>query len=473
MDKIISGIIGSGTIRKNSHVIVGFSGGPDSLCLLHALWTLSGEMNLTLVPVHINHMFRGTTADDERDHAIELCNSIGLKCRSFDIDCAEYARKLGVSDEEAGRLVRYGMFSRVARSIEAEGVAKENIAIAVAQNADDQSETVMFRVIRGTGIRGLAGIRRERSDENGYRVIRPILGIERTDIEEYISYNSLVPNIDESNGKTDYSRNMIRLELLPYISENINTNVKQNLRRLADIAASDDEYMEKQAAAVFESIVTVTDGGFTMEAGKLAKHHPAIIDRVMTMVLRALGGDEIVRYELVKQIAGLVFSDNPSASIDLPDGYTARRDYEKLFIGESRSRDDADDKVELKTSVISAEEYGAKNIDSFAVFDYDEFLLKHPTGVSGLELRSRRGGDHIAIGGTGSKSIQDMMVDDKISRGVRDTVLMVAAGDEVLWVLPHRALATEQQRNKGKYSQNYQLFNKTERVLFLEIGKKL
>lgn len=473
MDKIISGIIGSGTVKKGSHVIAGFSGGPDSLCLLHALWTLSEEMKLTIVPVHINHMFRGVTADRERDHAIELCENMSLKCRSFDIDCAKYADELGVSDEEAGRLVRYGMFSRVARSIEAEGVAKDDIAIAVAQNADDQSETVMFRVIRGTGIRGLAGIRPERSDENGYRVIRPILGIERADIEDYIERNGLEPNIDESNKKADYSRNKIRLELLPYISSNINTNVKQNLRRLADIAALDDDYMEKEAGKIFSQVVSARDSGLAIDISGLKDSHPAIINRVIAMAMRSLGEDDIVRYDLVTQTAELVFSDNPSAGIDLPGGFMARRDYENIVIGKPGDDGNTEYAGELKVSVVSMSEFRDKRTDRFAAFDYDEFMKEHPEGAEGIVLRERRAGDSIAIGGHGSKSIQDLMVDDKISRSERDRIPMVASAGEILWIPPHRALASEQQRNKGKYSQNYQFSDKTERVLFLEIVKRL
>ena len=212
MDRIVQSVIASGTIPRGAVVIVGVSGGPDSLCLLHVLDSIRKEQELTLFPVHVNHKLREKAAE-EQAHVEEFCKSLGLTCSSVEVDVREMASEIGVGEEEAGRVARYHVFTQIAAQAEEQGVSRERIRIATAHNADDQSETVLQHVLRGTGLRGLAGIPQSRLDESGFYIVRPLLGVTRAEIEAYIEAHALVPNQDESNQELIYQRNRIRLEL--------------------------------------------------------------------------------------------------------------------------------------------------------------------------------------------------------------------------------------------------------------------
>ena len=165
-DHIIETIIDSELIAPGSVVITGVSGGPDSLCLLHALVSIADMLDLVIVPVHVNHKLR-PEADAEADHIAEICDRMDLDLEMFEASCAELADEAGISTEEAGRIIRYEIFDDVAQSIEDDGVPGDRILIAVAHNADDQAETVLFRLLRGTGPHGLAGIPAVRMSEMG------------------------------------------------------------------------------------------------------------------------------------------------------------------------------------------------------------------------------------------------------------------------------------------------------------------
>ena len=144
---VIDSIIDSGLIKHGSYIIVGFSGGPDSLCMLHSLAQIADSYDLTLIPVHINHLLR-PEAGEEAQNAADICDRLGLECECFEVDCKQTAKEMKVSTEEAGRFIRYQIFDDVASSLLDDGIPREKILIAVAHNADDQSETVLFRLLR-------------------------------------------------------------------------------------------------------------------------------------------------------------------------------------------------------------------------------------------------------------------------------------------------------------------------------------
>lgn len=471
MDAIIQSILASGTINRDAVVVAGVSGGPDSLCMLHALNQLRETLNLTIVPVHINHKFR-KKATSEQKHIEKLCKEMGLECNSFVIDCKEIAKENKISDEEAGRIARYDAFGQVAAQIANQGIQRERIVIAVAHNADDQSETVLQRIIRGTGIKGLAGMSSARYDQSGFYIVRPLLQVPRKDIERYIEENHLEPNIDESNQSTDYTRNRIRLELIPYIEENFNPAVSGNLRTLADIAAIDDNYMTQVAYAMYQSATEIdTDrNAVILDTVAASEMHIAILRRVVSMILANFGLDSEVSYSLISDIVGIIFSDKPSASINLPGGLKASREYRKLiFAGETEKKENPLEGMKLVTQVINRDAFTAPESGVYAVFDYDKFCEVHAGQLKDIVLRTRKRGDVIAIAGGGHKKIQNYFVDSKIPANYRDMIPMVAVGSDVLWVLPNNALATKSERNKGKYSHNYQIDDSSKAVLFLEI----
>lgn len=472
--EIVAKLLANDSIKEGNVIIVGFSGGPDSLCLLHSLREVSDLLNLELVPVHINHNLRGEKSKAEERHAIELCEKMGLDYVVYSADCAGEAEDLGVSLEEAGRIIRYEIFDEVAYNFYQNGVPEDNIRIAVAHNADDQSETVLFRLMRGTGVHGLAGISASRLSNAGFEIIRPILDVTREDVECYIAENKLRPNMDESNQVADVSRNKIRLKLLPYIEENFNPNIKEALRRCAESASVDDDFMEEYSYIIYSSmLLEVNDKEIqVVDISDIDMHHVAIIRRIAMHCLRALEMESDARYDLVMALVNLFFSNNPSASINLPKGVIARREYDKVifYVAEENETASAPSEAyELSTQILPRREFEPINEEIFAAFDYDAFSDKYPGKVGDIVLRTRREGDFIAIKGGKSKKLQDYFVDAKIAQSERDSILLVAIGSEVLWIVPNDKLPTASQQRNGRFSQNYQLTNTSERVLFIEL----
>ncbi len=328
-DKIRKTIEENGLIAPNQHIVIGLSGGPDSVCLFNALLALKDEMDLTIHPVHLNHKFRPGAAERDQKYVEDLCESKGLKCSSFVVDCNALAAETGTTGEEAGRNARYDAFYTVAEEVAAEGIDKADIKIAVAQNANDQAETVLFRFLRGTGTDGLAGIAYER-EERGYKVVRPLLDVYRDEIEEYCSHNDLNPVIDHTNEDTVYTRNKIRHQLLPYLEKEHNANMKESLVRLSRIAAADKDYMWEQAEKAYKELAKIrrpeeingagaAEVSFEREA--LAKLHVSIRHRVIFKALAAIGLDSDVSEERIKAADFIIEKKQAPKTVQFPRGY--------------------------------------------------------------------------------------------------------------------------------------------------------
>ena len=321
-------------IKKGDHVVIGLSGGPDSVCLFHVLLSLSEEMDLALYAVHLNHKFRPEAAERDQRYVEKLCDKYGVKERSFVVDCNELAAKTGMTSEEAGRKARYDAFFEMAmevrRKLEAAGEGK--VKIAVAQNAEDQAETVMFRLLRGSGTDGLAGIayeREEKRDANSFKVIRPLLDTRREDIEDYCDENGLEPVIDHTNNLKVYARNRIRLELLPYIEANYNANIKEGLVRLARIAAADKDFFWEETSRRFDELRLYKDKAgrafpentVVLEREGLANCHEAIRHRVMLKAFKEIGLDRDITAERLEAADEIISKKQAKKAVEFPHKY--------------------------------------------------------------------------------------------------------------------------------------------------------
>ena len=470
---IIDSIIDSGIIPPASAVIVGTSGGPDSLCLLHALNSIADMYDLMLVPVHVNHMLR-PEAYDESVHLGDICDRMDLDLRIYEASCRDVAEELGVSVEEAGRQVRYQIFDEVAAELEEDGVPAEKIVIALAHNADDQAETVLFRLIRGTGPHGLTGIPPARLSEAGYLIVRPLLGIERKDIEEYIRENKLKPNIDKSNDDNTYTRNRIRNELIPYLEKNFNPKIKDNLRRYAGLAYMDDAFLRDLALNDYLSCLDVNGEKeeAILDITRLRDNPLPVNSRIVGLVFELLRMDDSTTFENVSAVTGLIYSDHPSGSIDLPYGIKARREYDKIIFSAEEKAIMPDESIAIYPRVLMAKEFAPDEDVPYAAFDFDAFNSEYPGRIGDIELRTRREGDYLPMK-QGSKKIQDLLVDSKVKKSARDSILMVCIGSEVLWVLPNEHFGGEQERTKGRFSPKFHITDTTRRILLIELDEPI
>ena len=499
--KILKTIREHNLITEGMHIVLGLSGGPDSVCLFSVLTELAGEMNLTLHPVHINHRFRPGAAEEDQAYVEELCRSNGLSCRSFVYDCPAMAREQKLTPEEAGRKARYEAFFKVAGEIHASGVPASKIAVAVAQNANDQCETILFRILRGTGTDGLSGIAYKRKGQGGFHVIRPLLDITRDEIEKYCADRNLNPRIDHTNSETVYTRNRIRLELIPYLADNFNSNIVETVNRLGRIAAEDRDYIYGQAATIFDKIRLQQQPDKREAAGgqpagaepaeteavaiftaPLENLHPAIRFRVYNIALAKAGmADDVTRAHL-EAVEKVRLSKNPSASCSLAGGFEVCKAYDRLVFrrGDSGRTSAVDN---WKLTVMNRQEYckfvkdnekagAAANrkagADRLSEHLYGAFSGKALKEGAKPELRTRRDGDVIAIKG-GTKKLSDFFTDCKVPKMYRDRMLLLAVGNRILWVLPSEHFPDRINRQKGRFSAEFRADPvKDETIIVLE-----
>lgn len=317
-------------IEPDEHIVLGLSGGPDSVCLFHILLQLQRSLGIHLYPVHVNHGLRPGAAEQDQQYVEALCRQYGLSCRVVAADCGAMARELHMTSEEAGRKLRYDAFYQTAAELAAKLAAEHggmpedyaaHVKIAVAHNADDQAETILFRVLRGTGTDGLAGIAYERK-ERGFSVIRPILDLKRCEIEQYCREHQLAPVEDRTNRQSIYTRNRIRLELLPLLEREYNENIRGTLRRMGRIAASDSDYLQQCATeATWRLLQQESDEEIVLNREGLAKLHEAIRHRILLRCFAQLGLYRDISEERIAASDRIICTKQAPKTVEFPRGY--------------------------------------------------------------------------------------------------------------------------------------------------------
>ena len=319
-------------IESGDHIVIGLSGGPDSVCLLHVLLRMADEMNLTLHPVHVNHQFRPGAAEADQKYVEELSESFGLVPHVFTVNCNALADQLDMTSEEAGRKARYDAFFLVAEDIAGELGGAGRVKIAVGHNANDQAETVLFRILRGTGMDGIAGMaysriesRGEGEDRGTYKVIRPLLDVWREEVEEYCEKNDLDPVTDHTNNEELYARNKLRLDLIPYIEEKYNTNFQEGLVRMAKIAAADKDYFWEETASALERLKVLSpeaDGGIALDWKRLAGCHEALRHRIILKAFGEIGLTQDITAERLEAADKIILGNVGGKTVEFPHGYS-------------------------------------------------------------------------------------------------------------------------------------------------------
>ena len=232
-DEVLKTIKTYNLINKGDKVVVGVSGGPDSICLLHVLYTLKQELGIEIFVAHINHMIR-EAADSETKYVQNICKKLDIKCFVKKENVTYLAKQQKKGTEEIGRQIRYEFFNEILTETDSN-------KIATAHNSNDRAETVILNILRGSGISGLKGIEVMREQ----KYIRPLIDINRTDIEKYCKENGLNPRYDESNDENIYSRNKVRNIIIPYIKKEFNPNIIKTINRLSAVATEENEYIQK------------------------------------------------------------------------------------------------------------------------------------------------------------------------------------------------------------------------------------
>lgn len=250
-DKVLNTINKYNLINDGDKVILGVSGGPDSIAMLNILNDIKNDknlhMNFDIIVAHVNHMIREEAIDDQR-FVENFCKKIGVSFYAKSIDVQKIANNKKIGTEEAGRNARYEFFDEI---LEKEYANK----IAIAHNKNDKIETIIMNMLRGSGITGLKGI--EPIKNNKY--IRPLIECERFEIEEYCAKNGIEPRIDRTNFENVYTRNKVRNIVIPFIKQEFNPNIIQTMDRLSDLVKEEDEYLEKLVETKYNDYVEKED----------------------------------------------------------------------------------------------------------------------------------------------------------------------------------------------------------------------
>ena len=277
--KVLDNIIKHKLIKSEDTVIVGVSGGYDSMVLLDLLVELKDALKIEIIVAHVNHMLRGPEADGDeahvRDYAIEHGLDFVLERRSME----ELAEREGISSEDAGRRIRYEFFYGLADRY-------KNAVIAVAHNKNDQVETILLNLLRGTGLKGLTGMK-YKSDS----IIRPLLNISRAEIEEYAEQKGIVHREDSTNQENIYRRNSIRNELIPFITREYNPDFNNTIFRMTEILADQEEIIENITEKSLNQILIVNnDNSYTIIKSDFNKMEAAIRKNIMRLIINKILG---------------------------------------------------------------------------------------------------------------------------------------------------------------------------------------
>lgn len=481
-------------IAAGDLVAAGVSGGADSVCLLHLLWRMQQEIPYRLIAVHVNHLIRADAAEDAR-YAAQLCERMEIPFFLKEVDMKGYAAEHKLSSEEAGRILRYRAFEAVLAD---QANDNETCKIAVAHNANDRAETMLFHIFRGSGVKGIASIQPVKES-----VIRPVLCLERKEIEEYLERYRLAYCTDSTNEEDVYTRNKIRHHILPYAEKEICQKAVAHMSELADILSDTEGYLEEQTRRLYEALVEVhAEGGpegmneygirtvgcnLRIQADKLLEQHPVMIGRVLLYCL-----EQIIPHR--KDITGQHITDltelmrkEGSKELFLPCGVRAYKEYNVLYLIREDTHSGRDLCI-IKQGAEGNTEYEIhpptevhipgsgdfvftlcepapdiyerifcdkeQNIPENRYtkwFDYDKITTT-------LLLRTRQQGDYLTIDTSlRTKSVKQYMINEKIPKIQRGSMYLLADGAHVMWIPGYRI------------SQYYKVDESTKRILQVSI----
>ena len=440
-ERVFSYIEKYNMIEAGSQVIVGISGGGDSVCLLFLLSKYQKRRPFHLLGIHVNHGIRGQEALRDQEYAKKLCERLGVPFTVYTYSVPAIAQQEKRSLEEAGRMVRRRAFEEKAASLGKKAV------IALAHHENDNAETVLHNLIRGTKAAGMGGIRPIQEIGEGVAYIRPLLKVTREEIETYLRQQKIPWMIDSTNQELEYTRNRIRHRIIPEM-EKINPKAVSHIAQAADTFQAIEEYLTGQADMLYREYVEQRENGYWIRK-ELFLEKELMQSYVIRMVLeRAADKKQDLTAFHVESILSLG-KGRTGASVSLPGGVLASQVYGDLYVRLPDSGEAPLKELELEIFPWENQQILEKTYTKW--FDYDKIK-------SSLEIRHRKPGDFLTITDTGGrKKIKDYFIDCKIPREEREKLTLLAEGSHILWVVGYRI------------SQYYKVTSQTKTVLKVHV----
>jgi len=429
-------------LSYGDNVVLGLSGGADSMCLLHILLELRESYGLSIVCAHVNHGIRQFSARDEA-FVKSACDILGVPLIAYHENAPAYAAENKLSLETAGRELRYQCFERCGYENWGLSPFFGKVKIATAHNRNDLAETVLMRLLRGAGSRGLGGIAPARE-----RFIRPLIGISRQDIENYCSEHNITFVQDETNQQNDFTRNKIRNQLIPHIEREFNPNIIDTLARSAALALDEENFMSKQAYTAFANCLhrgDVTE--VVLSAETFNGLHIAVARRVLRIAVANIKGDPSDISETHVEAALDIARGQTGRKATLTGGVSIEKSYGSIIISFRAKEHSQGFFYGLELDKITYIPEIEKNI--LISHQHPDILPPHTSCKAfnvqtPLTLRTRLPGDKIYrrhLGG--SQKIKDYFIDGKIPQSERAKTPMLTCGSDVLWIMDERGLTSD------------------------------
>jgi len=431
-------------IMPGDYLLVAVSGGPDSVALLHLLYDLRRELELHLEVAHLEHGIRGPEAQADARFVAELAQQLGLPFHLKEVNLHQIKSAAGKGNLEAlARAERYRFFTAVSRE-------RKLDKIATAHSQDDQAETVLMWLLRGSGLRGLGGMPPTHPlEENGIgsagglTVIRPLLDVSRAEIEEYLNEKHLTFRLDRSNQDTGFLRNWIRLKLIPQLKEKMDRHLSGRLAQQAELIREEEKFLDDLAHAELDRIRS-REG---IDRGALLKNSKALQRRLLRLWIEGIRGHlRSLNFQHIEALLELITDGPPQGSLSIPGGWQLVKEYGTLRLDKQprrirqqcicysyNLRVGEDLPIQEAGVVIQSRKISApfpKLPDNFMDVFFDVASLG-----SDLILRNFRHGDRLQpLGMAGHKKVKELFIEKKLPLSVRASLPLLVLGDEVIWI---------------------------------------
>lgn len=422
-------------IQPGDRVLAGVSGGADSVCLLFTLLEYRKKVNFDIKVVHVEHGIRGEESLQDAAYVEALCQKWNVEYECVRVDIPAMAAEEKLSTEEAGRIARYRIFEQAGANWQAS-------KIAVAHNLNDQAETILWNLARGSGLDGAAGIRPVRD-----RIIRPLLECSRTEIEACLKQKNITWREDRTNQELDYTRNVIRNCLLPEMTEKLNAGTMQHLAQFGSEMQQTREFLKDLVEEACKRMTRIRPGRVQIDLHKMKLEKEFLQERILRFCLKEAGcGLKDIQRKHIQSVREL--SEKQSGrQIQLPGGWLARRTFDQLVIEQDTGENGEIQQQEIllkipgetqtpwgtfTTTIISNENQSIPQKKYTKWLSYDKI-------TKGIYLRTRQSGDFLIVNRQGGrKKLKSYFTDEKIPAEKRDQIPLLTVGQEVLWIAGYR-----------------------------------
>lgn len=452
LEKINKTIIKYNMINNGDKIVLGLSGGADSVCLFYLMNSLKNKLNLEIFVCHINHLLRGEDSDLDESFATQLCEKYGIPIFIKKINAKEYANDKKISLEEAGRQIRYSFFNEVKNEVKA-------FKIATAHNLNDQAETVLMRIINGASVEGIGGIKPVREDN----IIRPLIEITKTEILNYLKENNLEYREDKSNLDTSFKRNKIRHFLLPELL-NYNPSVLTNLSNTANLARQDCDFIKGFVNMAEEKYVGFKNDCAIIDLKIFKYEHRAVFQRIILNTIIKVTNQKVNVSNLhIEKICDLCINAKTGKGIDISSKLRAFIEYDNLIIAQKNEKIYYNYYLKVGSEIFIPQcnkffKTYVTDIKNAPKYSKNTLVFDYKDSFEGINIRSRKNGDSYSpIGFCGTKKIKNILIDAKIPKNIRDIIPIISYNDDILWVYGFRI------------SEKYKINENTKKVLVIEI----